>query len=242
MKRNLVWVVLAASAILAACSGRNDVPESVLWINGTHAVLTRVNGGDVSRFGTMPANAVNRTMMRTSLEQWWGVTSRQELESVIDSLSRGAQHNQRFMSEAEMYGITAMSRGEFEAALQGVASREDALFFRNMFEAYQAFGANAIMGWDLSRATQLSAHGYVAGFFTRDEAIDIALGVGALIQGAFDSRADFYRSYMFGFAYWSGADFGDPRSEFAGRAGIAEALMSEAGSPLALAWRTELNR
>ncbi|MDR2951973.1 MAG: DUF1266 domain-containing protein [Treponema sp.] len=204
----IIIIFLCLSLFQAGCSKKEEITEPVLWINGTHAVLTEVNGGDVYRFGTVARGILNRTKIRNTLENSWEIKTKEDLDSMIASLIEG-RHNQKFLEEAEDYGITAMSRAEFESELESVSEKEEVMYFRNMFDAYQAFGGKAILGWDLSRATQLCAFGYVAEFYSYDEAADKALAAGKVIQNCFNSWDDFYASYFYGYAYWSEDDLED---------------------------------
>jgi hypothetical protein len=178
-------------------------------------------------------------MVQKSIADSWGVTSKQDLDEMIDSLTIG-RHNPRFLEEAEEYGITEMSRSQFEDELKGVDDRESVIFFQNMFDAYQAFGEKAILGWDLSRATQLCANGYIAGFYTYDEAVNKALPIGRKIQKDFASWDDFFDSYMYGYLYWSEDDIDDPESDYVQRVKILKDLKADAKSPLNLNWRLDL--
>jgi hypothetical protein len=180
-------------------------------------------------------------MVLEALADSWEITTKEDLDSMIDSLSKG-RHNPMFLEEAEEYGITIMSKAEFESELKGIDDREVIMYFRNMHEAYQAFGDKAILGWDLSRATQLCAYGYIAEFYSYDEAVDKALAVGKTIQNNFDSWDDFYASYLFGYAYWSGDDLEDPKSEYSRRVKILSNLRKDKKSPLNLDWNLSLSK
>ena len=240
MSRLIVFIV-CLSLFQMSCSKTEDIPESLLWINGTHAILTKVNGADINRFGTMAPSGTNRTRVRNTLENSWDITTKEDLDYMIDSLVIG-RHNQQFLEEAEEYGITGMNREQFENELSLVDSREAIMFFRNMYNAYHGFRDKAIMGWDLSRATQLCAFGYIAEFYTYDEAIDKALAIGRIIQSTFTTWDTFYTSYFFGYAYWSEDDLEDPNSNYSQRVRIFYNLKEDPKSPLNLDWNLELIR
>ncbi|MDR2971576.1 MAG: DUF1266 domain-containing protein [Bacteroidales bacterium] len=223
-----------------AYARQTDTPQSLLWINGTHAILTITNNGNVNLFGTMANNAGNRSSIRQALEGSWGITNKQGLDEMINSLTAG-RHNPGLLEEANKQGITGMSRAEFESKLARITDRRAAMHSRNIFEAYQAFGENAIMGWDLSRATQLSAWGYIAGFYSREEAVNKALAIGRVIQSKFNSWDDFNASYLYGYAYWRRSNTEDPNSSYAQRVRIAQELKNDARSPFNLAWNLDLN-
>jgi uncharacterized lipoprotein YehR (DUF1307 family) len=130
MSKNRMILVLLAMGLTffqLACSNKKDIPEAVLWINGTHAVLTKINKGNVNQFGTMASNVISKAMVQKSLADSWGVTTKQELDEMVDSLVIGL-HNPRFLDEAEEYGITDMTKNEFEAELSAVSNREAVMY------------------------------------------------------------------------------------------------------------------
>ena len=237
----LILLFMSLFLILTSCANREDIPDSIFWINGTHAVLTKVNNADINRFGTMAPSNTNRTRVLNTLDNSWDITTREDLDYMIDTLVVG-RHNPFFLEQAIAYGITSMTRSEFELEIRAVQERELVMFFRNMFEAYEAFGERAILGWDLSRATQLCAFGYIAEFYTYDEAVDKALAIGKVIQSQFNSWDDFYSSYFYGYAYWSEDDLENPRSEYSRRVSIFNNLKADSKSPLNLNWNLELIR
>ena len=217
----------------------SETTPSVLWLNGTHAVLTKVNYGDVYLFGGMALNNRNRQMTLIALDRWWGVTDKAEMDEMIDLLVNG-RHNTAFLEEIEETNIIYMNKSEFDEALKEVTDRLDVIYYQNMFDAYQSFGENAILGWDLSRAVQLCADGYVAGFYSYEEATDKARIIGEKIQNIFDSWDDFYASYFYGYAYWSEDDKEDEKSGYAERIIIFEELKKDENGPLNLDWRLDL--
>ena len=77
----LIQTLFAGCASLPAASPQEeqaaDVPETILWFNATHAVLTELNGWDYNLFGGMEATEENRETMIPFLDEWWGVTDRE---------------------------------------------------------------------------------------------------------------------------------------------------------------------
>lgn len=233
--------MLGCLIVLAGCgtSEASNVSEPIQWCNGTYAVLTKLNNGNISIFGGMAHNIVNKQVMLKTLDEAWGVTTKEELDEMIGSLTAG-HHNPVFLEEAEEYGITDMTPNEFEAALEGVKSSEAANYFKNMFDAYQQFEGNAIMGWDLSRAVQLCAYGYIADFYSYEDSTNAAIEICKQIQNTFDSWDDFFASYLYGYVYWSEDDVDDPKSDYAERVKLLQDLKFDKTSPLNLDWNLDL--
>ena len=153
---------------------------------------------------------------------------------MVDTLTLG-RHNPRFLEEVAEYGLDQMTEEELIYELQYV-EEESAFFFYMMFSAYDAFGDNAIMGWDLSRAVQLCGQGYLAGYFTYEEAVEKARSVGKVIQQTFDSWEDFWDSYLLGFYWWS-----EDISDLYERIDVYEALAADPDGPFSLEWLLDLN-
>ena len=45
-----------------------EVTDTILWMNGTHAVLTSLNGWDYTVFGSMPANDDSMALQQSIVE------------------------------------------------------------------------------------------------------------------------------------------------------------------------------
>jgi predicted small lipoprotein YifL len=209
--------------------------DQILWINGTHAVLTVSNGHDVNLFGGTAPTAQVRADWVATLDAWWGIDSKEELLSVIDDLTAGL-HNPRYLEEVLEYGLHEADEEELINELQSYEDEETAFYLMLMFYAYDDFGQNAIMGWDLSRATQLCAQGYLAGYFDFEEALLKAFSIGKVIQQTFDSWEDFWESYFFGYYWWSQ----DMRQLFE-RMDMYDALTEDPNSPFNLDWMLSLD-
>ena len=209
--------------------------EQISWLNGTFAILTVANGGDLNTFGGFEPSARLEREWKSTLDAWWGIDNKGELLSVIDELTVGL-HNPGFLEEAEYYEITSMTEEEFINELQYIEDEEDILYFLTLFSAYYFYGEDAIMGWDLSRAVQLCAQGFLAGYLDFEEALEKAASIGKIIQRTFDSWEDFWDSYFYGYFYWSeDVDGLEQRIE------IHEELAEKANSPLNLDWLLDLN-
>ena len=234
--------LLVLSIICGGCSAKppKNTPPSILWLNGTYAVLTKVNENDVYRWGGMKPITTDKQIELNSIKEWWEVTNKEEMDETIDSLVAG-RHNPRLLAELEYYDIISMDKEIFAEALQDVDNRLDVLFFQNIFDAYQRFGENAIFAWDLSRAVQLCADGYIAGFYSYEESTAKARKIGEIIQNTFDSWDDFYASYFYGYAYWSEDDIEDNNSNYTKRIKILDELKKDANGPLGLDWRLDLS-
>jgi len=206
------------------------LPEDpIYWINGTHAVLTKLNKEDITVFGGGNINS-RQESVRRSLERWWSIQDKEKLDDTISRLTNG-MHNPRFLDDIFDMGIQDMSRAEFDYILTFLDDEADIAYAESMYGTFKRFGMYSIMAWDLSRATQLCASGYAAGYYTYEEAIEKALDIGVIIQVTFFSWEDFWESYMAGYFYWS-KDY----EEYQHRWEIIRRLYDDEFSPFHLDW------
>ena len=85
----LLCAAACAASLLAGCAGspaKAEVPDTIRWINATHAILTDMNGWDCAVFGGMEATEANKKLMIPFLDEWWGVTDHDSAEENIEWL------------------------------------------------------------------------------------------------------------------------------------------------------------
>lgn len=98
-----------------------------------------------------------------------------------------------------------------------------------------------IIAWDLCRATQILAMGYVADYFDRKTFNIHSAEVGRLMQSVFSSWEDLMESYISGYADWANTVFGeDAKAEIAERKETYEFLKQLPNGPYKKAWLTNL--
>lgn len=243
MKRKacmLLSLLLAAVCLLSGC-GEKTPSESVLWINSTYAILTKVNGGDVNQVGGYVKNASSTKLVTQLLEEWWEITDRQSAEKQLDWLLQEG-HRQEFLESLHENHLETYTKEELQAALTDY-SEEDQIYFNLMYDAYAQFGEHAIDAWDYCRAIQLLGYFYIADYYTYEEALDKSLEIGKSLQTIYDSWEEMAQSYLFGCQYWQGGDPNDPESDLSKRYAILEELKSDADSPYqTLNWGMELTK
>lgn len=62
------------------------ISQTIIWINAIHSILTSTYGGNVRMYGGEPRTDKSKEAWRKSLEYWWGITNRDELFNMIESL------------------------------------------------------------------------------------------------------------------------------------------------------------
>ena len=213
-------------------------PETILWINATHAVLTDLNGWDYNLFGGMDATEANKEMMIPFLEEWWGVTDRASADDNLNWLLTEG-HRASFVSLMQLLdtdGWADSTEEEVAAMLAEVLEDENSgKFTAQSYTQYHTYGESAIDGWDYCRALSLLGWYYIAGYYTETEALDKALEIAKELQGKYTSWDELTESYMRGYEYWSEAS-ADPRRE------VYQELKELSDGPYQIPWDLTLEK
>ena len=176
------------------------------------------------------------------LERDWGVTDQASLEETVERLvTKG--HNSEALDYLAQSGTEGMTREDLITAMEtnGFDDEEQTIMLA-AFDAKNAYGDHAIAGWDLSRAMSLLGWGYLAGFYTYEEAMDKSLVTAQMIQQEFTSWDDFMNSYFYGYSYWSGNAPEDTDSQAYKRRRLFEEIKEEDNSPFSADWNTSLQK
>ena len=214
--------------------------DTLSWFNATYAVITTLNGGDLNYVAGYEPGEMIQQIIQGILDRDWGVTDRASLDETIDWLLTEG-HNAEALSILTYIGVDGMSREELIAALDEEGfDEEELVYILAVYDAKEAYGENAIAGWDLSRAMSLMGWGYLAGYYTYEEAMDISLETAQRIQRTFDSWDDFFNSYFFGYSYWSEEALDDTASQAYARHELYGQLRSDPTGVFRVDWNTAL--
>lgn len=208
-----------------------NTSKSLLWANGTCAILTKLREEDPTIFGGSEKNNESKEICLETLEHWWGITSTAELDDMIRRLIDG-MHNPLFISDFHNGSHYKIARKSLD---------ESAAHTSLYINTYEKFGNNAIYAWDLSRAVSLCGLGYVAGYYSYDTATSKAIEISKKIQKTFESWDTFFESYMCGYAYWSDVEILDKESEYNTRLAIIENYKKDHSSFYYLDWNLNLD-
>lgn len=219
--------------------------DTVKWITDTYAILTIQNGTDTDLVGAFLPTGKNAEAMREGLFRSWGITDRESSDNAINSLyQRG--HRAQFQEFAKEIPILELEPDEFESYLKEFPDISDDLseqlryIYENTREAYRLHGDKAILAWDYCRIIYLYCSGYIAGYYTYSEALDLSLPIALELQGIYSSWGEMYRDYMAGFHFWSPGDVNDPSTENYSRTQIMLDLETSTDGPSSLLWDTKL--
>ena len=216
--------------------------DTLCWFNAAYAVITSLNGGDLNLVAGFEPGEMIRQIEQGVLERDWGVTDRASLEETIDWLLTEG-HNAGALSLLDDLGAGGMSRDELIGFMEEIGFYEEELTdILAAYDAKAAYGENAIAGWDLSRAMSLMGWGYLAGYYTYEEAMDQSLETARRIQQTFGSWDDFFNSYFYGYSYWSEEALDDASSQAYARHALYEELKSDPAGVFRVDWNAALDK
>lgn len=225
-----------------AVSEAEALPDTLRWFNGTYAVITTLNGGDLNLVAGYEPGEMIEELEKQLLDRDWGVTDRASLDETIDWLLTEG-HNQEVLDTMAYIEADGKSREDIMALMDEYDfDDEERVMTLAAYDAWTVFGDNAIAGWDLSRAMSLMGWGYLAGYYTYEEAMDKSLETAQLIQQTFGSWDEFMTSYMLGYSYWSEEDLDDPDSRAYERLGVYEELANDPAGVFSVDWNTTLTK
>lgn len=240
----MMAVIMLMSVMLQGCASKSgsaaeNESDTIRWINASYAILTELNGWDYTMFPGVKTTELNKQIQIASLEQWWDVTDRQSADETLEwALSEG--HRTGFVEDAiylEDMGfgeVPADERIAWEMEYYGL-DEDDAWFFAQTYGFYEEYGEHAIDGWDYCRALNLLSFYYIAGYYTKEEALDKSLEIARTVQPMFDSWDDLVDSYLRGYEYWA-EESSDERRE------VYEDLKSRSDNPYAVDYHTTLEK
>lgn len=219
----------------------SQTTDTIRWFNATNAILTVMNGCDYNLFGGLAANDISKMVVVQALEEAWSVTDRESAVSNMEWLLTEG-HRVGFVEDMKMLaadGITEVAEEERADYLfeNYEMTEEEAARYAAFYTAYEKNGENTIAGWDYSRAMSLFAWYYIAGYYTKEEALEQSLALAQTIQSTFDSWDAFTESYLLGYEYW-----GKGKESSEERRAVYEEIKEAPDSPYNLDWNLTFER
>lgn len=237
---SIVLCIIGLIATFKHANGYKNATNTMLWINGTYAVVSKINNWPMYRFGWYNPNYFFRKKCKKSLEEASGIKTESELYNTVLRLREG-MHNNHALEIVISNGMDIISRKEFNENMKKIDSKKTVMYYTNIYNAYEKFGENAILGWDLSCAVSLCSMGYAAGLFTYEDGLERALEIGKQIQNTFDNWDSFYDSYVAGYAFWNEDDISSKYSSYKDRLKIIYDFKKDPNSFYHVDWNLDLD-
>ena len=191
--------------------------DTIKWICATYVVYNDRNNKDEGIIGGYweldPTTKDEQQMeeVKKFLSDVCGVEGRNSLvEAICVLLNFG--NNARYNMEAQ----EMLASGDMDSDLVEKYGRGPEIFRKLAVQkAYQRFGKNGLVGWDLSRINQILGDAYYVDYISLEESLDLSLLVSQRIQNTFDSWDEFYESYLYGQQFLRQDAADDPMTETA---------------------------
>lgn len=213
--------------------------DTVQWFNASYAILTYANGQDYNMFGGAEPSMIMEAQYQAMLDSSWGVTDRASADENLDwILTEG--HRTDFAEESKQLveaGLEELEEEDYADFLMEAYdfSEEDAAYAASVYKMYKEYGETAIDGWDYCRAMSLLSFYYMAGYYTKEEALDKSLEIATTLQPMFHSWDELIDSYLRGYEYWAQEDSTERRE-------IYEDLLAADDNPFRVDYNTTLEK
>lgn len=245
MKKFVLFLILM-SIFIVGCGNKNaSESDTVKWINTTHALLTKVNNGDFNTYGGVSNNPFNKTIMKVSLEKSWGIKDRTSAEETIQWLLESG-HRADYIKEMELLKKRGILNTSSVGALKILSNysydKEKIGLYMHLVKAYKISGAGAIDAWDYCRALYLLSSSYIAGYFTKEEALENSLNIAKMLQKRFNSWEELVESYLVGYAYWAEDNPKNENSMSFERRRVYNEILKSDNNPYKIDWNLNLEK
>lgn len=203
------FVCMLVAALTAAGCGRKAEERPPLtgpkaWALASAALLTERNRERHDLLGGRERTEETMKRWRAGMVDGWGIGSREDLLRTLGSLEEGGDRK-----EFEELGahVTSLSRWKYRGFLK--KSKKDPEMYSRITlvkENYDTLGKKGLLGWDYCRHISLCRWGYLAGYFTEEEAWERVMPAARKLQEAFDSWQTLGTNYLIGREFWSRED------------------------------------
>lgn len=175
MIKKLILLIFIIGTFVGCKSGNTED-----WIRGAGApfVLSR-NKSNINIFTGFKVNEKNKSITKLELSNIWKIKTKEDVENLIKSL----------LSESRREIV-------FKEATENIKVDK----FKNEFKTYyETSGKKASIAWDYARAMHIAGISYLAGYYSKEEALDKSLEISKLIQKDFSSWDEYNESFLEGF-------------------------------------------
>lgn len=199
-----ISIVCVGLFIYLSKKDKKLMTDTIKWFNTSYALFTFTTGGNLDKIGGSVKSKLKTLSNQTSLEEGWGITSKDEVDDTVEWLLDEG-HNDDLLDEyySELAEYTVTTLDDYLDDL----NETEKLVAKTILEAHSKYGDRAILGWDLARAMQIIASAYVADYYTYEETMDRFLKVAKIIQENFNSWEELVDSYLVGHRYWFYSNF-----------------------------------
>lgn len=220
----------------STAASKDDV---LRWFNATCAILIQNNGWDYNIYGGLEENETNQAEVQKFLTDYWAITDRSTADKTLKMLEEEGHgvefvNEMTYLKELGIEDLSADKRKDFMIANFTVNDAE-AQSYVDWYTYYETNKERGISAWDYSRMMTILADSYLAGYYTKEEALDASLEVAKAIQNSYDSWDQFMEGYFVGYEYWTFESSDERRA-------VYEELKAASDSPYNIDWNLPLEK
>ncbi|MDE7287233.1 MAG: DUF1266 domain-containing protein [Lachnospiraceae bacterium] len=216
-----------------------SLDDVLRWFNATCAILIKTNGWDYNIYGGLEESEANQATVQQFLADYWEITDRSGVDKTLKMLETEGHsvefaNEMIYLKELGIGDLTSDKRKDFMIANFTVSDAE-AQCYVDWYTYYEANQGHGIAAWDYSRMMTILADAYLAGYYTKEEALEKSLEVAKAIQNSYDSWNQFMEGYFIGYEYWTFESSDERRAVF-------EELKTAADTPYNIDWNLPLEK
>ena len=228
--------VTAEETLQPAVASMDDV---LRWFNATCAILIQNNGWDYNIYGGLAENETNQATVQQFLVDYWAITDRSTAEKTLKMLEEEGHgpefaNEMTYLKELGIEDLSADKRKDFMIA-NFTMSDAEAQTYVDWYTYYETNKERGISAWDYSRMMTILADSYLAGYYTKEEALDASLEIAKAIQNSYESWDQFMEGYFVGYEFWTFESSDERRA-------VYEELKSASDSPYNIEWNLPLEK
>ncbi|MDE7444951.1 MAG: DUF1266 domain-containing protein [Lachnospiraceae bacterium] len=228
--------VTAEETLQPTAASMDDV---LRWFNATCAILIQNNGWDYNIYGGLVDNETNQATVQQFLVDYWAITDRSTAEKTLKMLEEEGHgpefaNEMTYLKELGIEDLSADKRKDFMIA-NFTMSDAEAQTYVDWYTYYETNKERGISAWDYSRMMTILADSYLAGYYTKEEALDASLEIAKAIQNSYESWDQFMEGYFVGYEFWTFESSDERRT-------VYEELKAASDSPYNIEWNLPLEK
>ena len=217
-----------------------ELTDTIRWFNASYAILTETNNWDYNLFGGLANTETNQKTVRKFLDERWGITDWDSADETLEWIKNKGHRSEfaRIVKTLERDGMSDIPEEDREAFLiehYDFGGEDRASLYVSWYEMYEEYGIDAITGWDYCRAMSFLGYYYIAGYYGKEEVLDLSLEIAQKIQPLYDSWDELMDSYLRGYEFWS-------EESSSSRRALYEKIKTRDDSPYEVDFHMELEK
>ena len=183
-----------------------ELTKAQLWAISLPGILTEARGGYRNSLNDMAMNENGRNSVLTTLRRDWGITTREQLLDMLDSLENGG-HAASF-KEIQWIVNEIIEAGNDGSVISAILNKVEwdrvkVNRFNYVNKNWEKYQNVTLKGWDLGRSVSLCRWGYNVGFMTEAEAWKRIFHIASTIQPLYSSWEEYGYDYFMGRLFWA---------------------------------------